>query len=326
MKVLYYSGHPHINMAAPSGPGTHIREVVEALRVAGCEVETCIIGGETMAAQNAAIQFKTHKWKHWIPTWLWQSLKDIQLRRLDRESKARLREMITAERPDFVYERASYLLGGASELCAELGVPYMVEINAPYPEEKLAMEGWSMYQPMAKRIERSWLTKSKAVFTVSTAMAEYLKQNSMARMDHIHVVPNAVNENWLSIESDQNVIASPPEGPIVIGFVGSIFSYHGVDLLIQAAYQLQQKGQWACKFKIVGDGAILQVLKQLSVDLGVEHCVEFTGNVAHKEVINQIKNMDVCVMPKSNWYGSPVKIFEYGAMGKCIIAPDVIPV
>lgn len=31
-------------------------------------------------------------------------------------------------------------------------------------------------------------------------------------------------------------------------------------------------------------------------------------------------------MARSNWYGSPIKIFEYGALGKAIIAPDNIPV
>ena len=36
--------------------------------------------------------------------------------------------------------------------------------------------------------------------------------------------------------------------------------------------------------------------------------------------------MDITVMARSNWYGSPVKIFESGAMKKVIIAPDVIPV
>jgi glycosyltransferase involved in cell wall biosynthesis len=31
--------------------------------------------------------------------------------------------------------------------------------------------------------------------------------------------------------------------------------------------------------------------------------------------------MDVCVLPSSNWYMSPIKLFEYGAMGRPIIAP-----
>ena len=36
--------------------------------------------------------------------------------------------------------------------------------------------------------------------------------------------------------------------------------------------------------------------------------------------------MDIAVMPSSNWYGSPIKIFEYGAMGRAVIGPDVPPV
>jgi glycosyltransferase involved in cell wall biosynthesis len=35
--------------------------------------------------------------------------------------------------------------------------------------------------------------------------------------------------------------------------------------------------------------------------------------------------MDIAVMASSNWYGSPVKVFEYGAMSKAIIAPDNVP-
>ena len=31
-------------------------------------------------------------------------------------------------------------------------------------------------------------------------------------------------------------------------------------------------------------------------------------------------------MARSNWYGSPVKIFEYGALGRPIVAPDTGPV
>ena len=36
--------------------------------------------------------------------------------------------------------------------------------------------------------------------------------------------------------------------------------------------------------------------------------------------------MDITIGADSHWYGFPVKIFEYGGMGKAIIAPDNIPV
>ncbi|MDP4952137.1 MAG: glycosyltransferase, partial [Flavobacteriales bacterium] len=52
----------------------------------------------------------------------------------------------------------------------------------------------------------------------------------------------------------------------------------------------------------------------------------FTGAVPHQRVYNLISAMDIAMMADSNWYGSPVKIFEYGALGKAVIAPNTEPV
>ena len=52
----------------------------------------------------------------------------------------------------------------------------------------------------------------------------------------------------------------------------------------------------------------------------------FTDSVRHEEVFTYIDLMDITVLPDTGYYMSPIKIFEYGAMGKAIIAPDVAPV
>jgi glycosyltransferase involved in cell wall biosynthesis len=114
------------------------------------------------------------------------------------------------------------------------------------------------------------------------------------------------------------------EGKTVIGFVGSIFPYHGVHLLIEAFSQLDEKVD--TRLLIVGDGAALPELKAQALSAGVlDRCI-FTGSVPHRKVYPLMENMDICCMPDSNWYGSPVKIFEYGLMKKPVIAPDVGPV
>jgi glycosyltransferase involved in cell wall biosynthesis len=111
----------------------------------------------------------------------------------------------------------------------------------------------------------------------------------------------------------------------IIGFVGSIFPYHGVDILIEAFSKIADEFPDTLLL-IVGDGEILNDLKKSAIDLNIEKKVLFTGSRPHHEVFTWIDIMDICVMAKSNWYGSPVKIFEYGAMGKGIIAPNTIPV
>jgi glycosyltransferase involved in cell wall biosynthesis len=330
MKIIYYSPHPHINMAAPSGPGTHIREVVHALRAAGCEVVTLIGGGEELAAQSASIAYKKRSWKKWVPDILWQTLKDFQLRRFDQSMAIRLEQYIDKHQPDFIYERAAYLMDSGSRVSNARNIPHFLEVNAPYPEEKVKMEGRSLFLSKAKQIEAEITSKASAVFTVSTAMREYLQRRIGKTSDHIHVVPNAVGEDWLSFVSKQKeelrIKYQLPADGLVVGFVGSIFPYHGVDRMIQAAAHFARSQNNSLRMLVVGDGEIVPQLKLMAKDLNVDNQVIFTGNVPHAQVKEYINLMDVCVMPRSNWYGSPVKIFEYGAMGKCIVGPDVIPV
>jgi glycosyltransferase involved in cell wall biosynthesis len=52
----------------------------------------------------------------------------------------------------------------------------------------------------------------------------------------------------------------------------------------------------------------------------------FTGEVPHSEIPVYIAAMDIAIIPDFNTYGSPMKLFEYMAMGKAIVAPDVPPI
>ena len=55
---------------------------------------------------------------------------------------------------------------------------------------------------------------------------------------------------------------------------------------------------------------------------GLNGKIHFTGSIPYKQVMNFIHCMDITVLASTNYYMSPIKIFEYGAMGKAIIAPD----
>jgi Glycosyltransferase len=50
------------------------------------------------------------------------------------------------------------------------------------------------------------------------------------------------------------------------------------------------------------------------------------GRVAHDEIAAWIACMDYAVLPDSNQYGSPMKLFEFMAMGVAVVAPDYAPV
>ena len=60
--------------------------------------------------------------------------------------------------------------------------------------------------------------------------------------------------------------------------------------------------------------------------LGIEDKVHFMGSVKQKDTFAYTQLCDILVMPKSNSYGSPVKIFEYALSEKPCIVPSTAPV
>jgi glycosyltransferase involved in cell wall biosynthesis len=329
MKILYFSPHPHINMSAPSGPGTHIREIIEGFEQQGHQVIRLIAGGEQPIHQDHAIVFKKRQWKKLIPSIIWETLRDVLMIRADLALQSQLYTLAELEKPDLIYERSCYGMGAGMRVARSLGIRYIVEMNAPYPEEKAAMQGSSLLGFLGQRHEKNQVSSAYRTIVVSSAMKNYLLRKTLVDSSRIVVVANAVNPKHIQPDPTRCVEIQSAfqlkKEHVVIGFVGSIFPYHGVDLLIEAFAHLE-KYYPQIRLIIVGDGEVLPALRQRVEDLLLNNRIFFTGNVPHSEVYNYLQLMNITVMAKSNWYGSPVKIFEYGAMGKAIIAPKVIPV
>ena len=329
MKILYYSPHPQLSMNAPTGYGTHIREMIAAWRRMDIEVQTCIAGdfdrGEYQSAESAG-KGKFGGLKKLMPGFIWESLRDFSLMRFDRAQQKNLEAQIESFKPDIIYERVAYLQNSGVRTALKYGIKHIAEINAPYPEERISFSGNSFLLAKARKVEREILMHSNGISVVSSALKEYLTKILPQAKSKILVVPNSVNpaaaelslEKSKKLRNDYNI-----DNEIVVGFVGSMFPYHGVDILIKAFAKIPDETK--VRLLIVGDGAILPDLKALAKSLNVFQKVIFTGSLPHREVYSNIELMDICCMPKSNWYGSPVKIFEYGLLQKPVIAPNEVP-
>jgi glycosyltransferase involved in cell wall biosynthesis len=329
MRILYYSPHPQLKLGAPTGYGTHMREMVAAWRNMGIEVKT-LIAGDLYSDLSYGVSENSPKRaiiKRVLPALVWQSLKDFRLLRLDRSLEKRLEDAIDDFKPDIIYERVAYLQNSGVRVAAKKGVKHISEINAPYPDERLSFSGKSWFISTSRAIEREILVRTNAVVVVSSALRDYFDKILPGVAAKTIVLPNSVNPEIPHISGEKELELKEHYGiqdQFVIGFVGSIFPYHGVDLLIEAFASLAPK--LAIKLLIVGDGASLPELKAEARKRGVLQHTVFAGSVPHREVYGHIALMDICCMAKSNWYGSPVKIFEYGLMKKPVIAPNVSPI
>jgi len=83
------------------------------------------------------------------------------------------------------------------------------------------------------------------------------------------------------------------------------------------------------RFLLVGDGPLAPQLRNALDPYARSGLVTFTGAIPHKSVRMYLDAADILVSPHvpmpggRSFFGSPTKLFEYMAMGKAIIAPDL---
>ena len=109
-------------------------------------------------------------------------------------------------------------------------------------------------------------------------------------------------------------------------YIGQLHGAQYVSLFIKAANIVLHKVPTAA-FVIVGEGFLEQKLKDLVYNLGIDNRVVFTGSVSHEDIPYYIAAADVCVAAfketEVTICKSPLKIVEYLASGKAIVASNV---
>ena len=135
---------------------------------------------------------------------------------------------------------------------------------------------------------------------------------------HVAVVPDGVR---LSATAPSPL----PQEPVV-AYAGHLYAWKGVDLLLQALAQVPD-----AKGLIVGGHAAepdLARVEQLAADLGIARRVTFTGLVDPATVTRHLQHALILVLPNppsalSTHFTSPLKLFEYMAARRAIVASDL---
>lgn len=113
-------------------------------------------------------------------------------------------------------------------------------------------------------------------------------------------------------------------------YVGPIMKLRGVDLLLEATARLRNA---IPDFRLqligpVGRGDA-RWLRDMTEKLDISSCVDAVGLLPHAKVLAEYAHADVCLSPLpqseiANYtYACPIKILEYLAMGKAVIATDL---
>lgn len=238
----------------------------------------------------------------------------------------RLAKQQARGRFDMVYERYAFMNLGGLFLSCFFGLPLFLEVNFTSRTE-VYPKRTGIFGAIEKWIEHMVFKQAVIIIVIS----ENLKQDIVGRGisgDKILVTPNAV-------ELDNFVPGPAPEalrkqynlshGDKVIGFVGSFYPWHGLDFLLDAFKQVSLELN-NVKLMLLGDGQLHSALKERAKNENLADSVIFAGRVSHSRLADYLALFDIGVMPDSNEYGSPMKIFEYMAMGKPVVAPRLGPI
>jgi len=106
-------------------------------------------------------------------------------------------------------------------------------------------------------------------------------------------------------------------------FVGSFYQWHDLDTLLDA-FAVVLRSNPDARLVLVGDGTEREKMMKRAADLGIARSVTFTGYVTHADVSRYVNAADIAVVPvpamKQDMWLSPMKLFEYMASGKAVVA------
>ena len=228
--------------------------------------------------------------------------------------------------PDFIYERGSLYATAGIWLARQLQVPILIELNAPLAVEQAAYRATGFGQ-LAAEAERWTLSSADAVIAVSSLLARHVESLGVEPA-RVHVLPNGVNPQLFHPAAGDSQLRSRlglNSGP-VIGFVGGLRAWHGVEALPLLLQRLSQRHP-DLRLVIAGDGPLRDTLQSQFEERGLDRHVVITGLLPHEEIPGVIRQFDVAVAPyvapEHPFYFSPLKLFEYMACGIPVVAPKL---
>lgn len=317
IKLLYVCSDEGIELFGTRGCSTHLRAMCHAFDSFGCEVRLVLANNEGERDPAFEIEYETVS----APA---SKAMGYDLRKilLNRRLYSRLVELIRDFRPDIIYERYDLYASAAAKIAKRFRIPYVVEVNAPLLVEQ---RGVLHFPPVAKVYERRTLSKADLLIGVSPEICTILRNT--VRSPHVLLVENGVDETVFNAEVSGDKVRERfgLAGKLVVGYKGSLKSWQGIPTLIGAA-SLVLPGREDIRFLIAGGGNNLARYKAQIQERGLTHKVMLIGPVPHLQAPEHIAAFDICVAPYAptpNFYFSPIKLREYIAMQRPIVASDM---
>jgi glycosyltransferase involved in cell wall biosynthesis len=310
MRIAYVCADPGVPVFGRKGCSIHVQEVVRAFTRLGHQV--------TLFAR---------RWGGEAPEDL-AGIRCVGLPKVagagaEREAQLAaanraLPELLEAHGPfDMVYERYALWSSSALQWARASGLPGVIEVNAPLVEEQ-ARHRALHNRALAEAVSLEALIAARQVVAVSSGVARWLAGEGIDP-GKIEVIANGVDVGRFLPEFRADCLTP------VIGFVGTLKPWHGLEVLVDAAARLKAQGL-EFSLLLVGDGPERAALEAALAARGLAAQTELTGAVDPAEIPGLLARIDVAVAPYpdlEDFYFSPLKVMEYMAAGRAVVASRI---
>jgi glycosyltransferase involved in cell wall biosynthesis len=316
-RIAYLSGAPRVSTdphSPAAGPRAHVLGVIDAFRILGVQVTPYIVGDRVsrlVRDQGRRMGLRGGVFRQLAADLIRFLIRPVLGRRAVRE---------VGTEHDLVYERfASMQALGRSFQRA--GVPWILETQGPFYYEAKVERRSMVLTGLAKRLEIRAYRQCDLLVCVSEPLKRILSEAAGLDDSKIVVVPNGVDTTRFDPDRVEARRLAPGH---VVGYVGSVRAWQGIDLLVAAIARLRADGL-DISAVIVGDGPDRGGMQEAAMRLGIESYVHFTGHAAWDEIPSFLKGFDIGFsghrrMRIGHMYHSPLKLYEYAAMGLPIVA------
>ena len=306
MNILY-----HHRTLLDGAEGVHIAEMIRAFEMLGHTVTSFSAGSVAGRPGPLARAIKRS-----LPQSLFECAAVVHSTIGRRQACELLRRL----QPAFVYKRHALNDTGVLEAARENGTPSVLEVNTLYSSTALQKFEPLKFRKLARKLETRALMTADIVVTVSSPLRDLVHE--IAPRAAPLVIPNAANPWDFSPSVDgtrvQERYGLSPDH-LIIGWSGIVRSWHGLDLMLRALAV-----RTAFALLVIGDGPDLPRIKESAMTLGLGDRVRFTGRVSRSQIAEHLAAIDVGVVADDQTgYASPMKLVEYMAMGKPVVAPNL---
>lgn len=250
-----------------------------------------------------------------------QAIRDIRTTKRALAQNHHFRRLETSRIEPFVWQHHDLFCQGGFSIGKREDIPVVLFVDAPIIWEATS---WGTRRPVWGRVLESLgeapnLRRADVVICVSSEVAAECIRLGTPK-SRILVAPCTADVRRFhrapSYRADLGL-----QDNLVVGWVGSFRTFHGVEMLVNAMGKLKAQAQ-EVSLLLVGDGPRRKSVVAMAAELGLK-CLA-PGAVSHEEVPAYLNAMDIGVVTSDrgeSFHYSPLKLKEYMAAGLPAVAP-----